>query len=192
MRRIGRARLCDLPGCPHRWPCPTHGTRRVGDYEHLGVHAGAFELVPFAGVIEVAACETCGYGLCACKRCESCGGAVEVTRGCYVHPTCYNCLPPPAPIPTFASVDQARRYITQGPRPGWTTDGESYFNDAIGFAVCVDRGYSLHWRAYPNSERWNGRGVWIASPFKTANDAMRHAEEVARIEAMRAAEALLA
>jgi len=68
---IGRARLCDLAGCPEKWPCPTHGTRRVGDYEHLGVHAGAFELAPITHGAEVVSetvpCGGCGWALCSCE-----------------------------------------------------------------------------------------------------------------------------
>ena len=31
--------------------------------------------------------------------CERCGKPVEEARCCYVHPTCYACLPPPDPLP---------------------------------------------------------------------------------------------
>ena len=96
---IGRARLCDVAPCPERWPCRIHGTRRVGDYEHLGAHAGSIYLVlvPQEGVMEVVSCDGCGYGLCACQAptlaeaefvapaaCDDCGareGLVPVAHG---------------------------------------------------------------------------------------------------------------
>ena len=31
--------------------------------------------------------------------CEQCGNRVPEARECYVHPTCYACLPPPEPLP---------------------------------------------------------------------------------------------
>ncbi len=31
-------------------------------------------------------------------RCVDCNGPVERVRWCYVHPTCYACLPPPEPL----------------------------------------------------------------------------------------------
>jgi hypothetical protein len=37
--------------------------------------------------------------------CASCGGPVEEPRWCYAVPTCYSCLPPPEPLPTFSLVD---------------------------------------------------------------------------------------
>lgn len=33
--------------------------------------------------------------------CVCCGGSVEADRHCYVHPTCYRCLPPPEPVPVL-------------------------------------------------------------------------------------------
>lgn len=178
MRRgIGRARLCDVAPCPNRWPCSVHGTRRVGDYEHLGRHAGEVAIVAVdmrgALAVDMRPCDVCGYALCSCTRCESCGGAVEKARHVYAHPTCYKCLPPPPPIPVV-TVDRARRHITQTMRPGWTYDGESYFNDAIALMVArMDGG----WCVVSNGAQWE-RG-WHSTPYDLAELAMQRAEEAA-------------
>jgi len=31
-------------------------------------------------------------------RCVACGAPTEPLRWCFVHPTCYACLPPPPPL----------------------------------------------------------------------------------------------
>jgi len=66
-RGIGGARLCDQAPCGERWPCAKHGTRTIGDYEHLGRHAGEFllEPLPFRG-FDMVWCAGCRYARCSC------------------------------------------------------------------------------------------------------------------------------
>ena len=61
-------RLCDRPRCLLRWPCAVHGTLAVGDYEHLGRHAGAFAMANThpEWELDMAWCRGCGYALCCC------------------------------------------------------------------------------------------------------------------------------
>lgn len=72
MRRgVAGVRLCDRPACAHRWPCDVHGTASVGDYEHLGRHAGAYELSTGGDVLDVTSCGVCGFALCSCPPVEA-------------------------------------------------------------------------------------------------------------------------
>lgn len=122
MRRgIAGMRLCDRPACAHRWPCAVHGTATVGDYEHLGRHAGAFDLaeVPGSGgVLDVVWCGHCRMALCSC---------------CDARP-------------------RLEPLVEPSLRPGWTTDGQSYFNDSIALMVC--RGELGRWHVCGNGSPW--------------------------------------
>ena len=85
-------RLCDRAACPHRWPCAVHGTASVGDYEHLGRHAGSFKFDMYIDVLDVTSCSACGFALCCCEaavppepaECRECGaraGLVHFAEG---------------------------------------------------------------------------------------------------------------
>lgn len=71
-RGVAGVRLCDRPACAHRWPCDVHGTASVGDYEHLGRHAGKFDMRSCSNhhsgptELDTVSCKGCGHALCSC------------------------------------------------------------------------------------------------------------------------------
>ena len=182
MRRgLAGVRLCDRAGCAYRWPCAVHGTASVGDYEHLGRHAGSFGLSTGGDVLDVTSCGACGFALCCCPSgrandaakpepaCEVCGGTREQDGICRPSDPCWDHDFKPA----------------TALRPGWTTDGEGYFNDAIALMVCpTDDGEK--WRVYGNGAPWPN-GYEVPAPgspdepgWVLAEHAMKWAECFAR------------
>lgn len=187
-------RLCDRAPCPERWPCPTHGTFAVGDYEHLGRHAGAFELDMYIDVLDVASCGVCGYALCCCPAAEEpsperpvcciCGhdkGLVAIAHG-----TDWACADiVPCCARAGGAAVEATKLDASALRPGWTTDGEGYFNDAIALMVVPE---GEKWRVYGNGDPWP-QGYKRDSQWVLAELAMLWAEAHAQSCARRAAEA---
>lgn len=223
-------RLCDRSACPERWPCVQHGTASVGDYEHLGRHAGAFELavVDMRGGLglDMRSCGACGYALCSCERLDAlpegwilavdhpniddqesyrhtsgasvwryyetgkvacysgwgwlwsseCGGGCERSK---CKPT-RNAAMVAALACGVADVLQVKTSTNgcawtmerdeSALQPGWTTDGESYFNDAIALMVCRDTGG--RWRIYGNGEPWPQGYVRPGRAWVDARNAM--------------------
>ena len=43
------------------------------------------------------------------RVCVQCGNSVEEARRCYAHPTCFACLPPPAPLPVSDNLHYDKR-----------------------------------------------------------------------------------
>jgi len=231
------ARLCDRAGCPERWPCAVHGTARVGDYEHLGRHAGAFELaeVPFAtaGVLDMVWCGGCRHALCSClaedelpvgweklesdrggayfahasgARVWSCGAKGCVRWGYnrrYIPDLPYEAASCCAgdggkstrdaamavalgvALASLVRVDRVEQIVTghdcvmwkqtaPASRSGWTTDGETYFHDAIGLKV--RRLHDGGWCVQANGGPWSPFFVHHDAAWFDEHDAMRWAE----------------
>jgi len=209
-------RLCDRAPCAERWPCSRHGTLTVGDYEHLGRHAGAFELFACMGVADVTSCGVCGYGLCSCSPAVPVASAEPTTGATFgawhrsanhamrwlygfrpglrvvveQHDSgawTWGCKVPGGGVSwrEYAnSKEEAMRAAevwgrTQpgapALRPGWTTDGEGYFNDAIALMVVRAESHQA-WQVLANGEPWL-QGQSFCS-FATLEGAMEWAERL--------------
>jgi hypothetical protein len=164
-----RMRLCDRPGCPERWPCGVHGTLQVGDYGHVGKHIGEFQLaeVPHSGgAIDMVWCGRCRVALCSCPPAWCAHCVMPRDSSCSeLHPRCAGLACHCSPRDNVIKL-----------RPGWTTDGESYFNDAIALMVCPDDSRD-RWVVRGNGDPFR-QGYQVCGYFVFAEQAMVFAEQL--------------